>query len=101
MITLVSEESIKNLDRVGICFYSTWAPFNKQLFKSLDKIEKEFSIPIYAADVDSFKGMIKRHQLESVPTFLLLDKHEEVGRIVGTVLISALRHFVREKLTDI
>lgn len=76
----------------SLYFYAPWMPFHKKMVVMLAKMEeKHKNIEFLAIDVDSFKTFIKRFDLISIPTILLMDNGKEKKRITGLVLTSALR----------
>ncbi len=79
----------------GICsvyFYSNWMPFHKKMLSILDKMENKYKdIKHLAIDIDQLKTVVKRFDIESVPTTLIFKDGKEIKRIVGIVLTSAMR----------
>ena len=90
----VTEESQLELNN-NICvvyFYSNWMPFHKKMLSILNKMEDNYKdIKHLSVDVDQFKTIIKRFNIESIPTVLFFKNGKEVKRIVGIVLTSAMR----------
>jgi thioredoxin 1 len=79
----------------GICsiyFYSNWMPFHNKMIVILSKMETKYNnIKHLAIDVNSHQEVIKRFNIESIPTVLLMRDGKEIKRIVGIVLTSAMR----------
>jgi thioredoxin-like negative regulator of GroEL len=76
----------------SIYFYASWMPFHKKMLNIIEKIEeKHKDIGFFAIDVDHFKGLCRRFNIESIPSVLILVDGAEVKRINGLVMTSALR----------
>ena len=63
-------------------FYAAWMPFHQKMMIMLEKVEQKFSnIDFFAIDVDYFKGLQKRFNIQSIPTILLFQDLKEVKRL--------------------
>jgi len=95
MIYLTQENDL-NLNHSFVClyFYASWMPFHKKMHTMIGKIEekyKEQNIICYGIDVDAFKSMIKRFNLESIPTVIIYLNNKEVKRATGIMMTSAFK----------
>lgn len=89
MLTFITDESelLTKPNTFGIYFYSRALPLNhKKILIMIDKVIKKYKIPFYAVDIDSFKTLVKRFDLESVPTVIGFVNKKEKDRIVGVWL---------------
>lgn len=76
----------------SLYFYASWMPGHKKMMTMINKIEDKYKdIAFLAIDVDHFKGLCLRFNVDSIPTILVLKEGIEVKRINGLVLTSALR----------
>lgn len=93
---IIEESEVKlNEGFVSLYFYASWMPFHKKNQLMIDKIEKEFDIEFLAIDTDHFKGLVKRFDINSVPSFLIFKDGQEKKRLVGYILTSAFRNAYR------
>lgn len=90
---LTQEEEFKILPKIqSLYFYASWMPFHKRMLVMIDKMEDKYKdIEYIAIDVDCFKGLCKRFNIESIPTVLLLKNGKELKKITGLVMTSAFR----------
>jgi|ERR1700722_5982936 len=85
MLFLTSDKEFVIKDNHIVYFYSVENiyPLNKDIFCLLDGMEKEH-INVLCVDVDRFKNLSKRCQINELPTFLLFKNKQEIKRITGT-----------------
>lgn len=93
MLFITNESEIQfDKGNYSIYFYSNWMPYHKKMLTILSKMEeKHKNVKHLAIDVEQFKTIIKRFNIESIPTVLLFRDGKEIKRIVGIVLTSAMR----------
>jgi thiol-disulfide isomerase/thioredoxin len=94
MIYITSENEL-NLNYPVACmyFYATWMPFHKRMATMISKIEEKYKdkIIFYAIDVDFFKAICKRYQLDSIPAIIINFNNKEKFRVNGVIMTSALK----------
>lgn len=67
-------------------FNALWVPFKQKLIFMLDKVAQKYpAIALFAIDVDHFKSLCKRFNVDSVPTVLIMESGKEVKRIRGVL----------------
>lgn len=101
-MNFVIEESEVKLNEgfVSLYFYAPWMPFHKKCWIMIEKIEKEFPIKFLAIDTDQFKGLTKRFNINSVPSFLIFKDGQEKKRLIGYILTSAFKNAYRTVVND-
>lgn len=90
---LTSEQDLKYSEGIhSLYFYAPWIPFHKKMNIMIGKIEDKYKqVSFTAVDTDSFKGLCKRFNIDSIPTVLIMVNGEEKKRINGLVMTSAFR----------
>ena len=93
MFFLTQEQELTFNSKVqALYFYAPWMPFHKKMLLMISKMEeKHRDVSFFAVDVDSFKGLCKRFNIDSIPTVIIMDNGEESKRINGLPLTSAFR----------
>jgi thiol-disulfide isomerase/thioredoxin len=70
----------------ALYFYSAWEPFHRKTLIMLEKIEEKYPIiDFFSIDVDVFKGLIKRFNIMTVPTVIILNNFKEAARLENTL----------------
>lgn len=83
-------------------FSATWCAPCKVLSKTIKKIEPDFPIVNFQEiDVDDHPNLAKDYQIRSVPTVIVFRNGEEVTRLVGSVMVDALRKSLRDVTKEI
>ncbi len=66
-------------------------PFHKKMLIMLDKMQSKYAeAEFLAIDVDEFKGFCKRFNIKSIPEIVIFNNKEEIKRVNGVMLTSAL-----------
>lgn len=92
-------DSSLNYDSGVFLFYfgADWCGPCKKLKPTISKLDEEFSdITFIYVDTDKNIETVKKYNVKSVPTLLLLKDGAEINRAVGLQLITALRKMLRE-----
>lgn len=85
MLFLVQENELiwKNTFQV-LYFYSAEIPFNQKICLMLNKIESIYhNLDFFAIDVRYFNGLLKRFNIVSLPTIVILEKSKEIKKITN------------------
>lgn len=92
MIFITQEEEL-SLDKAqALYFYATWMPFHKKMMHMIEKIEeKRGDISFFGIDVDYFKGLCRRFEVDSIPSVVIFKDGKEIKRINGLVMTSAFK----------
>lgn len=93
MFFLTQEDQFKIGEGIqGIYFYAPWMPFHKKMNLMISKVEEKYkTVSFIGVDVDVFKGLIKRFNIDSIPTVIILSSGAEIKRINGIVMTSAFK----------
>lgn len=93
MFFLTQEDQFKICDGIqGIYFYAPWMPFQKKMNLMISKVEEKYkAVSFIGVDVDVCKGLIKRFNIDSIPTIVILSNGEEIKRINGLIMTSAFK----------
>lgn len=94
-------ELIFNSKIQALYFYSSWMPYHNKMMIMINKIkEKHKDIIFFAIDVDHFKGLCRRFNIESIPTVIIFKNNEELKRINGLIMTSAFRSIFADICND-
>lgn len=93
MLFITQEAELVTAHKIqSLYFYAPWLPFHKKMLLMISKMEeKHKDISFLAIDVDHFKGLCKRFNIESIPTVLIINNGKEVKRINGLIMTSAFK----------
>lgn len=93
MLFLTQEEELKFEKPIQVLyFYASWMPYHKKMLTMIGKMEDKYNqIDYFAVDVDYFKTFLKRFEISTVPTVILLKNNKEAKRIEGVTLTSAFK----------
>jgi thioredoxin 1 len=86
-----------------IVFYFTadWCNPCKKVKPIVEEINRDSIVKFQIIDVDSETELVKRFEIRSVPTFILIEDNEEVNRITGAQTKEQLENFIYPKVEDI
>lgn len=93
MIFLVKEEELCiNNAITSLYFYADWMPMHKKIMIMIDKVEQKYTNNKFLAiNVDYFKSLCNRFNVESIPTIVIFKDGHEIKRINGVVMTSAFK----------
>jgi|SRR6185436_211805 len=94
MYYLTQECDLIISDKVQVLyFYATWMPHHNKMLSMIDKMEQKYkNVEFIAIDVDFFKNLCKRFEVESIPIVIILNNGKAIKRIEGLVLTSAFKN---------
>lgn len=82
-------------------FTADWCNPCKKVRPIVEEINRETPVKFQIIDVDSEPELVKRFEIRSVPTFILIENNEEVKRITGAQTKDQLESFINLKAEDI
>ncbi len=91
---ITSEPELKFGESISaMYFYANWLLCHKKMLLMIGKVEDSYKdLTMLAVDVDHFKGLCRRYNVESIPTVILVNNDgKELKRINGISLTSAFR----------
>lgn len=81
-------------------FTADWCNPCKKVRPIVEEINRETSVKFQIIDVDSEPELVKRFEIRSVPTFILIENNKEVKRITGAQTKDQLESFINLKAED-
>jgi thioredoxin 1 len=81
-------------------FTADWCNPCKKVKPIVEEINRENLIKFQMIDVDSEMELVKRFDIKSVPTFILIEDGVEVKRITGAQTKDQLEKFINLKAED-
>ncbi len=76
-----------------VVLYATWCPKCHMMLPVVEELEKEFAgmWNVIRIDVEKQPEMIELYEVEIVPTFVMKENGEEIGRMAGMIGEETLR----------
>lgn len=93
MIFLVEEKDLNIEEKITVLyFYASWMPFHKKFLSMISKAEILYkNILFYGINVNDFKSLCLRFNVNSIPELIIFKNKQEIKRINGLVLFSAFK----------
>ncbi|MFZ5758864.1 MAG: thioredoxin family protein [Thermodesulfobacteriota bacterium] len=105
MLTILDQDLYENevmqADRpVLLCFFSC-AFFSREINRMLKALSREYAlIGFYAVPEEEHRFFFEKFQFIGTPTFILLERGMERGRILGMVSFDELNDFIQSKIRE-
>jgi thioredoxin 1 len=84
----VKEEDAKR--NYLVMYTAEWCIWCKRMYPVIKLLREEGYI-VYVVDADKHPEAVKRHKVESLPTFIIMNQGQEASRIVGACLKGKLK----------
>ena len=83
-------------------FWAAWCGPCRMVAPVLDELAEEMDgkVRIGKLDIDAHQELAIKHQVSSIPTFLLFEKGEVKDRMMGAMPKRAFESFLERHLTD-
>lgn len=93
MLFITQEQELSSSVKIqSLYFYASWMPYHNKMMIMISKMEEKYKdVSFLAIDVDHFKGLCRRFNIDSIPTILIISNGEEAKRINGLVMTSAMK----------
>lgn len=73
----------KDCDKNYLIFFTAkWCKPCRKMYPKIEQLRKDGYL-VYVFDIDDYPDLKEQFKLESVPTFVVMDKRKEVKRFVG------------------
>lgn len=86
------KETINSSELVLVEFFATWCSHCKQMMPVVEQLKKKMAgaVKIYQYDIDENEKLGDDENVDSLPTFILYKRGEEVWRHSGEMTVEAL-----------
>ena len=93
-----NREKLATADWVMAGFYATWCPHCKRMQPVVEEFKKlmEGTIEVVQIDIDQEDALANFYTIESVPTFILMRKGEQLWRQSGELDLERLKKAVKD-----
>lgn len=90
---VLKEDANKNYLAV---YSAKWCTPCRLMYPVLNQLREEGYI-VYYIDADTHPEAVKKHQIKSLPTFIIMNKGQEASRIVGVCLKAKLKRRLKTR----
>ncbi|QCC47947.1 thioredoxin [Halobellus limi] len=84
---ITDEEAFDRLiaseERVLVDFYADWCGPCQLMAPTVDELAAECAVPVVKVDTEGLPQVAYRYDVQSIPTFLVLENGEATDRLVG------------------
>jgi len=87
-------------EKFVLYFTGSWCIPCQAVKPIVEKVCEEFSTPIYKIECESYTDIALKYGIGSLPTIVIKRGHEELHRIVGKPVYSAIDGEIRGYLDD-
>lgn len=93
-----NKEALENGAWVMAEFYATWCPHCKRMHPIVEEFKKlmKDELEVVQIDIDEESALANLYTVESIPTFVLLRKGEQLWRQSGELTLERLEKAVKE-----
>lgn len=93
-----NKEKLANADWVMAEFYATWCPHCKHMQPIVEGFKKsvEGALEVVQIDVDQESSLTSFYTIDTVPTYILMKKGEQLWRQSGELTLKRLEKAVRD-----
>lgn len=98
-----NKEKLTDGEWVMAEFYASWCPHCQRMMPIVEELKKlmKDSLEVVQVDIDQEKPLADLYTIETIPTFILLHKGEQVWRQSGEMTLERLENEVRKFKADI
>ena len=93
-----NKEKLANADWVMAEFYATWCPHCKRMQPIVEEFKKSVKgiLEVVQIDIDQESALADLYTIETVPTFILIRKGEQLWRQSGEMPLERLEKTVKD-----
>lgn len=93
-----NKEKLANADWVMTEFYATWCPHCKRMQPIVEEFKKSVKgiLEVVQIDIDQESALADLYTIETVPTFILIRKGEQLWRQSGEMPLERLEKTVKD-----
>lgn len=93
-----NKEKLANADWVMAEFYATWCPHCKRMQPIVEEFKKSVKgiLEVVQIDIDKESALADLYTIETVPTFILIRKGEQLWRQSGEMPLERLEKTVKD-----
>ncbi len=93
-----NKEKLANADWVMAEFYATWCPHCQRMQPIVEEFKKSMKgvLEVVQVDVDQENALSDFYTIETVPTFILMRKGEQLWRQSGELTLKRLEKAVKD-----
>lgn len=93
-----NKEKLANADWVMAEFYATWCPHCQRMQPIVEEFKKSMKgvLEVVQVDVDQENALSDFYTIETVPTFILMRKSEQLWRQSGELTLKRLEKAVKD-----
>ena len=93
-----NREKLATADWVMVELYATWCPHCKRMQPVVEEFKKlmEGTLEVVQIDIDQEDALANFYTIESVPTFILMRKGEQLWRQSGELDLERLKKAVKD-----
>lgn len=93
-----NREKLANADWVMAEFYATWCPHCRRMHPIVEEFKKSMEgvLEVVQVDIDQESALADFYTIETVPTFILMRKGEQLWRQSGELTLERLEKAVKE-----
>lgn len=93
-----NREKLADADWVMAEFYATWCPHCRRMHPIVEEFKKmmEGVLEVVQVDIDQESALADFYTIETVPTFILMRKGEQLWRQSGELTLERLEKAVKE-----
>lgn len=93
-----NKEKLANSEWVMAEFYATWCPHCQRMMPIVEEFKKAMkdTLEVVQVDIDQEKPLADLYTIETIPTFILMRKGEQIWRQSGEMPLERLENEVKK-----
>lgn len=93
-----NKEKLANAEWIMAEFYASWCPHCQRMMPIVEEFKKSMkdTLEVVQVDIDQEKPLAELYTIETVPTFILMRKGEQIWRQSGEMSLERLENEVKK-----